>query len=167
MDVVPHQANSEGSTKLNFSERLTCNQRRSAGIQDSRRRQERNTKRVQSAFLSSTQSSHHVHTPGWTITLPIWQSTHIWNSLRHVFGYKANLRRDRQTRDETHQSGRNRDHHHTRGLQTFLEEGRRIDRNCDVLPLLKFCKNKPILASLLRQFFGGGGKGGVLPQKRV
>jgi hypothetical protein len=42
-----------------------------------------------------------------------------------------------------------------------------IDRNCDVLPLLKFCKNKPILASLLRQFFLGGGKGGVLPKKRV
>ena len=42
-----------------------------------------------------------------------------------------------------------------------------IDCNCDVLPLLKFCTNKPILALLLRHFFGGGGKGGVLPQKRL
>ncbi len=42
-----------------------------------------------------------------------------------------------------------------------------IDRNCDVLPLLKFCTNKPILASLLRQFFLGVGKGGVSPKKRV
>ncbi len=42
-----------------------------------------------------------------------------------------------------------------------------IDRNCDVLPLLKFCTNKPILASLLRQFFFGGGKGGLSPKKRV
>ena len=85
-----------------------------------------------------------------------------------------------------------------------------IDRNCDVLPLslddllnyttsmLKFCTNKWIWASLLRQvcffwgerghfapkkgvmlhpratdfrekrqFFGGGGKGGVSPKKRV
>jgi hypothetical protein len=40
-----------------------------------------------------------------------------------------------------------------------------IDRNCDVLPLLKFCKNKPILASLLRQFFLGGGKGVFCPKK--
>jgi hypothetical protein len=34
-----------------------------------------------------------------------------------------------------------------------------------VLPLLKFCTNKPILASLLRQFFFGGGKG-VFCQKK-
>ncbi len=45
--------------------------------------------------------------------------------------------------------------------------GEMIYRNCDVLPLLKFCTNKPILASLLRQFFLGGVKGGVLPKKRV
>jgi hypothetical protein len=42
-----------------------------------------------------------------------------------------------------------------------------IDRNCNVLPLLKFCTNKPILALLLRQFFLGGGKGGVSPKERV
>jgi hypothetical protein len=59
-------------------------------------------------------------------------------------------------------------------------KGKKIDRNCDMLPLslddllnyttsmLKFCTNKPIWASLLRQvIFFGGGKGGVLPQKRV
>ncbi len=40
--------------------------------------------------------------------------------------------------------------------------GRRV-----VLDKTEFCTNKPILASLLRQFFGGGGKGGVLPKKRV
>jgi hypothetical protein len=41
-----------------------------------------------------------------------------------------------------------------------------IDRNCDVLPLLKFCTNKPILALLLRQlFFWGGGKGAFHPKK--
>jgi hypothetical protein len=40
-----------------------------------------------------------------------------------------------------------------------------IYRNCDVLPLLKFCTNKPILALLLRQFFLGGGKGGFHPKK--
>ena len=40
-----------------------------------------------------------------------------------------------------------------------------IDRNCDVLPLLKFCTNKPILASLLRQFFFWGGKGAFRPKK--
>ena len=45
------------------------------------------------------------------------------------------------------------------------EEHLNIDRNCDVLPLLKFCKNKPILASLLRHFFGGGGKGAFCPKK--
>ena len=41
----------------------------------------------------------------------------------------------------------------------------KIDRNCNVLPLLKFCNNKPILASLLRQFFLGGGKGAFCPKK--
>ncbi len=41
-----------------------------------------------------------------------------------------------------------------------------IDRNCDVLPLLKFCTNKPILASLLRQFFLGGGGRGRFAQKK-
>jgi hypothetical protein len=53
-----------------------------------------------------------------------------------------------------------------------------IDRNCDVLPLsfedllnyttlvLKFCTNKLIWASLLRQVFLGGGKGAFCPQKR-
>ena len=40
-----------------------------------------------------------------------------------------------------------------------------IDRNCDVLPLLKFCTNKPILALLLRHFFGGGGKEAFRPKK--
>ncbi len=40
-----------------------------------------------------------------------------------------------------------------------------IDRNCDVLPLLKFCTNKPILALLLRHFFGVGGKGAFRPKK--
>jgi hypothetical protein len=41
-----------------------------------------------------------------------------------------------------------------------LNSMKQIDRNCNVLPLLKFCTNKPILASLLRQiFFGGGGRG--------
>ncbi len=34
-------------------------------------------------------------------------------------------------------------------------------------PLLKFCTNKPTLASLLRQFLGGGEKGGVSPKKKV
>ncbi len=43
----------------------------------------------------------------------------------------------------------------------------KIEGNCDVLPLLKFCTNKPILALLLRQFFFGGGKGGVSPKERV
>jgi hypothetical protein len=42
-----------------------------------------------------------------------------------------------------------------------------IDRNCDVLPLLKFCTNKPILASLLRQFFLGGGRGRFAQKKGV
>jgi hypothetical protein len=54
-----------------------------------------------------------------------------------------------------------------------------IDCNCDVLPLsledllnyttlmLKFCTNKPIWASLLRQVFFGGGKGAFHPQKKV
>ena len=54
-----------------------------------------------------------------------------------------------------------------------------IDRNCDVLQLslddllnyttlmLKFCTNKWIWASLLRQVCFFGGKGGVSPQKRV
>ncbi len=41
-----------------------------------------------------------------------------------------------------------------------------IDRNCDVLSLLKFCTNKPILASMLRQFFLRGERG-RLPKKRV
>jgi hypothetical protein len=40
-----------------------------------------------------------------------------------------------------------------------------IYRNCDVLPLLKFCTNKPILASL--QFFFWGGKGAFRPKKGV
>jgi hypothetical protein len=51
------------------------------------------------------------------------------------------------------------------------------NRNCDVLPLsledllnyttllLKFCTNKPIWASLLRQFFFWGGKGAFRPKK--
>ncbi len=42
-----------------------------------------------------------------------------------------------------------------------------IDRNCNVLPLLKFCKNKPILASLLRQFFLGGERGRFAQKKGV
>ncbi len=55
-----------------------------------------------------------------------------------------------------------------------------INRNCNVLPLsledllnyttlmLKFCTNKPIWASLLRQdFFGGGGRGHFTPKKGV
>ena len=53
-----------------------------------------------------------------------------------------------------------------------------IDRNCDMLPLslehllnyttlmIKFCTNKLIWASLLRQVFLGGGKGPFHPQKR-
>jgi hypothetical protein len=52
-----------------------------------------------------------------------------------------------------------------------------IDRNCNVLPLsledllnyttlmIKFCTNKPIWASLLRQVFLGGGKGAFRPKK--
>jgi hypothetical protein len=52
-----------------------------------------------------------------------------------------------------------------------------IDCNCEVLPLsledllnnttlmLKFCTNKPILASLLRQFFLGEGRGRFAPKK--
>jgi hypothetical protein len=54
----------------------------------------------------------------------------------------------------------------------------KIDRNCNVLPLnledllnytilmIKFCTNKPIWASLLRQVFLGG-KGAVSPPKKV
>jgi hypothetical protein len=54
-----------------------------------------------------------------------------------------------------------------------------IDRNCDVLPLslddllnyttlmLKFCTNKWIWALLLRQVVFRGGKGCILPQKRM
>jgi hypothetical protein len=55
-----------------------------------------------------------------------------------------------------------------------------IDRNCIVLPLslddllnyttlmLKFCTNKPIWASLLRQvFLWGGGKGAFCQKKGV
>ncbi len=54
-----------------------------------------------------------------------------------------------------------------------------IDRNCNVLPLslddllnyttimLKFCTNKPIWASLLRQIFFGGERGHFAPKKGV
>jgi hypothetical protein len=53
-----------------------------------------------------------------------------------------------------------------------------IDHNCDMLPLslddllnyttlmLKFCTNKPIWASLLRQIFLGGGERGRFTQKK-
>jgi hypothetical protein len=53
-----------------------------------------------------------------------------------------------------------------------------IDRNCNVLPLsledllnyttlmLKFCTNKPIWASLMRQVFFWGGKGAFYPKIR-
>ncbi len=51
--------------------------------------------------------------------------------------------------------------------RAYLDLGISIDRNCDVLPLLKFCTNKPILASLLRQFFGGGERGRFAPKKGV
>jgi hypothetical protein len=62
----------------------------------------------------------------------------------------------------------------------FAQLTKKIDRNCDVLPLslevllnyttlmLKFCTNKPIWALLLRQvFFWGGERGRFAPKKGV
>jgi hypothetical protein len=63
-------------------------------------------------------------------------------------------------------------------VSTYFSTAMGIDRNCDMLPLslddllnyttlmLKFCTNKPIWASLLRQVFFGGGKGGFCQKKR-